>query len=92
MNQQKYLAGRIFAEVEHVSGRQAVACICNCARLPQSMPVFLRHVWDTALTDPFIAEMVEAWDAKASVGPDAAEFWLGYYHRKAERYREKQTA
>lgn len=88
--QAAYRAGCVFSEVEYrLAGRKGLspACYGNCARMPDKLPVLLRHLWPKALRDPAIVPLLDGWEPPATGYDSAAQacFGVGYYHQRSAR-------
>lgn len=86
-SQAAYRAGEIVSEIDHRFGPLTPACLGNCSRLPTRLPVLLRHIWQQALQDAAVVELLDGFDPPA-VPPSVADqcvFWLGYYHQRTAR-------
>lgn len=89
--QAAYLAGAIVCEIEArgYAGADGFspAAMGNISRWVAKMPVYARHCWAKAATDPVISQMMGEFDPPENSTPTAEQscFWVGYYHQKIAR-------
>lgn len=84
--QAAYRAGQIVCEIEGAFALTAGA-MGNASRMPNRLPVVLRHVWAKAAKVPDVAALLEDFDPPAALYADAEQggFWMGYYGQKVAR-------
>lgn len=89
--QAAYLAGAIVCEIEArgYAGADGFSptAMGNISRWVAKMPVYARHCWARAATDPVISQMMAEFDPPENSTPTAEQacFWVGYYHQKIAR-------
>ena len=89
--QAAYLAGAIVCEIEArgYAGDDGFSPVVmgNISRWAAKLPVYARHCWAKAATDPVISAMMGEFrpPENSTPTPEQACFWVGYYHQKIAR-------